>query len=901
MHGQPFFCTECMKKILSFSIPLIICLLACLGLHITPFGNHSLLISDANVAYVNNLGLVRDVFTGKRDFLYALQCGLGDSSLIGWGFGNFHPFFLLSIFVDEVNYPQLLTWISILHFSICGFTMYLLLQDISKERKDILSNGVVNLIFSTSYALIGYNVANVFQTCFFLGPEILPLVVLGLHKILRRESPILYIISLAYLILTNFYFGYMICILSFLLFLRWVISSDANGTQKKHTAAVYFASSIISGLFPAFIWLPALLSQRGARLNQNSILNFSMKENMPILDIFSKFFTGANDVNELINGLPNIFCGIFVLYFVIVFFIDRKNSRREKLMHGILLVFYLVSFYIVAFTMAMQGFSTTNWFNYRYSFIFSFLMILTAADAFRKLENIDKKTFARALVVLLILTGLTFSKSYSYVSGGEMLLDIVILALMLCAIIWHKKDPEKAPTGTLNILLLLLCCINLYANYTICTYKLRPFEKTESDYQDKILPESALIEAVESTDSTLHRVESDNKHSGVGGNEACLLNYNGVSSFGSSKQTYVSKGLNQLGIYWYSTTLGYSRHIAPAVDSLLGLKYIVSTQDLVKQKGYENLVSIEGDSLFKNPYALSLGILSKEALTDTEFNYDAFQNINTIWKGLTGGQEDIYNEEKNIVFTVHASMDGATINKQAAEEKAGEAQISMSMNSTDTAVSAQSGSDSTDWVSGDAYISYSFTATQDGAVYAYNGGAMTEEYGSASMPMQYIGTYKKGDTVEGKIPIAAGGLTEGTVDWTCGNFHVAYENRDVLAAYSEMLQSSSGTFEKIKDSHLKGQVDAEQDSYLFFTIPYDEGWKLMVDGQEVSLSKSGSIFMSAPICKGTHSYELVFFPIGMKTGFMISGAALAGFIVLMGMLLMKRRRPSKSAARTTTA
>lgn len=868
---------------LSVLIPLLICLLSCVALHITPFGDHSLMISDANSAYIDNLGFIRDIINGKRDFLYSLNNGLGDSNMIGWGFGSFHPLFLLATICDITNYPQLFTWISVIDFSICGFTMYLLLDDISKEWGESKGTNyaLTNLIFSTSYALIGFNVANVFQMIFFTGVQLLPIIVLGLRRLLNGQSPVLYVISLTGLILSNFYFGYMVCILSVIFFLLWLFGKDKSSVERKRISLMYFGSSCVAGLMSAFIWLPALISQKGARLDQNSLLDFSMKENMPILDMFSKFFTGANDTSELSAGLPNVFCGILVLYFTIVFFVDKKNDIKNKIIHGIPLLFYALSFYIVAFSMCMQGFSKTNWFNYRYSFVFSFLMILTAADEFRRLEAISKKTLGQVLSILLGLTILTFSKEHTFVSGGEMLIDVALLFIMLFAILWHKNDPIKAPANILSILLLLLCCINLYANYTICTYKIRPFEKTVSDFQKSILAKSALMEGIQSKDDSLYRMESDDKGGLVGCNEGYLLNYNGVSSFGSSKKTILSRGLNQLGIYWYSTNIGYSHHTVPAVDSLLGLKYFVSKNNLSAQKAYEKMIGIEDDSLYENPYALPLSVLSANSLRDISFTYDAFQNINNIWKQMAGENLDIYTEEENIDFVVHESMDGTSIKKAEVDKLVGESNI----NSIDTkgkSQSVQSNVEVFDWQYGNVYISYSFRAKQDGAIYAYNGGSLTEDYGSSAMPMQYLGTYKKGEIVKGKIPMADGSITEDTVNWICGNFHVAYENKSVLEQYSQKLQASSGTFEKVKDSHLKGCVDVDQNSsYLFFSIPYDDGWNLYIDGQKISLSQAGTLFMSAPVKKGQHNYELKFVPVGMREGLVVSGVALIGFIIMM--------------------
>ena len=244
--------------------------------------------------------------------------------------------------------------------------MYLLLADIYGHKRS-------NLIFSTAYALNGFLVANVFQVIFFTGVHVLPLVVLGLRKLLQEKNPALYILTLAYVLVTSYYIGFMICVASVLLFVLYLwLYKDSVAGQKKTLFIRYALASLCGGLLAATVWLPALLGISGGRLNQTQITDFSFMENMPLLEVGAKLFTGANNRDELINGLPNIYIGILPLALVVLYFLNKEINRRRKTAAGFALGFYLLSFYIVAFNMLMHGGTTTNWFNYRYSFIISF-------------------------------------------------------------------------------------------------------------------------------------------------------------------------------------------------------------------------------------------------------------------------------------------------------------------------------------------------------------------------------------------------------------------------------------------------------------------------------------------------------------------------------------------------
>ena len=53
-----------------------------------------------------------------------------------------------------------------------------------------------------------------------------------------------------------------------------------------------------------------------------------------------------------------------------------------------------------------------------------------------------------------------------------------------------------------------------------------------------------------------------------------------------------------------------------------------------------------------------------------------------------------------------------------------------------------------------------------------------------------------------------------------------------------------------KDSHLTGTVSAQADGYVLCMIPYETGWKVTVDGEEVTTEKGDLGFVAFPVTKG---------------------------------------------------
>ena len=82
-----------------------------------------------------------------------------------------------------------------------------------------------------------------------------------------------------------------------------------------------------------------------------------------------------------------IYSGTAVLILVPLFFMNDRITMKEKTSTGLLTFLLVILMYIKPADMAMHGFQVPNWLPYRYSFIFSFLMIVMAFRAFENLEG----------------------------------------------------------------------------------------------------------------------------------------------------------------------------------------------------------------------------------------------------------------------------------------------------------------------------------------------------------------------------------------------------------------------------------------------------------------------------------------------------------------------------------
>lgn len=92
-------------------------------------------------------------------------------------------------------------------------------------------------------------------------------------------------------------------------------------------------------------------------------------------------------------------------------------------------------------------------------------------------------------------------------------------------------------------------------------------------------------------------------------------------------------------------------------------------------------------------------------------------------------------------------------------------------------------------------------------------------------------------------------------------------------------------------SEITGTVNAEQDRYLVFSIPYSKGWTVYDNGRKAELQKANLMYLGMPIEEGSHEIRLVYRTPGGTAGILVS---LAGVIL---MIFLCRRSPRRTESR----
>ena len=81
-------------------------------------------------------------------------------------------------------------------------------------------------------------------------------------------------------------------------------------------------------------------------------------------------------------------------------------------------------------------------------------------------------------------------------------------------------------------------------------------------------------------------------------------------------------------------------------------------------------------------------------------------------------------------------------------------------------------------------------------------------------------------------------------------------------------------------SEITGTVNAEQSRYLVFSIPYSKGWTVYDNGKKAELQKANLMYLGMPIEAGSHEIRLVYRTPGGTAGIFVSLAGVALMIFL---------------------
>ena len=675
----------------AFAIPFFGMLMVMLASRYEPFGSYSMLYSDMYHQYYPFFVAFRKAILSGDGLMYTWAQGLGMDYLGLIAYYLASPLNLLSILVPEGWTLEFFSLLVPVKLGLASLFFALFLKRL--YGKEDLSVSVFGGLYGLCAWALGYQWNIMWLDTFAL----LPLVALGTVYLLRDKKFILYTLALFLSIYANYYIGLFTCIFVFLLFFCYQICRW--GGWKK-----FFGDLLRIAIFSALaIGMTAILSLptlAALQTTQSSVNKFPVTFRLNIADehtikgLFDAMRQVAGNMGGSIEptfkeGLPNVYCGISSILLMFLYLLARDIKLRDKLCAVFLLLFFNVSFIIRQLDYIWHGFHFTNMIPYRFSFLYSFVVLYMAYRAWlmRKRLGTGRILLATALTMLLLSCSEEL-KSTVPLELGEMVLEIplfviynlVFLLLYVLSLVYGQMletVPEEATprekrlillknekTRQLSANLLLgIMGVELIANL-VCFGLYFPGTGASNYPRGTTYTESVIRYMHEREENNLF-FRAETNHSQTL-NDGALNGYNGVSAFTSSANVKTTLFMQALG---YGAKNTYNRYLfeesSPVANLFLGLKYMIDRDGKDKTSAYFAEKNHFGDTtLLENQYYLPLGFLAEEGLEEYTFttNGNAFQFQNGLFTAATANCKLFVNEQllspkrasDDFCFCVHA-------------------------------------------------------------------------------------------------------------------------------------------------------------------------------------------------------------------------------------------------------
>lgn len=809
----------------SFFIPAFLLLVVYKYADINPFGKLSLLIMDLDAQYIDFMIYLKRELSEGGSILFSWTKGGGGPIIDLFSYYLASPFNLLLLFFSEEKMYNAVLLLNILKIGLCGLSLSIFLN--YKNKK--ISFGYI--IFALIYALSTYSVAYSMCLMWFDALILLPVILIGVEKIIYEKKCILFVVSYVLMLFSNFYTCYMITIFVIIYFIYIFITANEKEFIKK--ASLLAICGVVSFLLLTWQFLP-------------SIENMTAGKFLKGVSSSGGFFTSSADTfikqlflgqcNVITNaGGPNVYCSIIVTLLTVLYMTNPKIQIKEKIAEGAIIVIFILSFYINSLDIFWHMLQAPTWFPCRYAFLFIFFMIYIASKSLYNLKHISAKRILLTSAVSLLAYGVILflvQNKITNITGALVSVALIIVYGILLTL-------SKVKIKRLAVLLLVITVSFevFYNSYCTVHYLNDYFKyKNASEFEEYMLSLSEDIEKIKEADNGFYRIEKDFSRSM---NDSMALNYNGISHYSSSYNKKYNQLARNLGLLQTHISVNYTGG-TQVINTIFGIKYFF-TKNPELYSEYNTLISRQNYSVMENTYFLPIGYSVNDYILEIDdFSDDYLQNQNL----LTEAMCDIECFEKVTFETSSKAVDFIVSNKDA-----------------------------------------HFLATDN---YKNKIVKMTVNDEEVSIPqlnntrVYPLGKFNIGD----KVSVTFKNSLSKT-------YLAALNMKRFNEVYKRLTESTLNVTEYFNNG-LKGNINTDSDELLFTTITYDKNWKIEIDGKEVEPVLVLDTFIGVRVPEGQHEITFTYIQTSFYVGLLISFITLAVVIIVV-LIKRKQKKSYSSA------
>ncbi|MGN1107286.1 MAG: YfhO family protein, partial [Huintestinicola sp.] len=588
-----------------------------------------------------------------------------------------------------------------------------------------------------------------------------------------------------------------------------------------------------------------------------------------------------------------------------LFFLNSKIRFRQKMGLGAVLMAVLVSMYLSTADLAWHGFQVPNWLPYRYSFTFSFVLLIMAAMTFERLEGISIKEIGITGFGLMLYAFYVGRQEFKGVDLAMSVWYTVIFTLIYCIVLRSIKMSDKSRRAVLTFVIGIFVAGELFGS-TLSTMEAINKDVVYSKYSSYNRYITLGRDTVKKTidqdsfdEGGVYRIEK-NFHRTV--NDALAMGSFGISHSSSTLNSAPIQFLRRLGFSYGGHYIKY-KGATYVTDAILGIKYVMEKGDaasdktedtaetteiidgevtaetenkekIPENKHYDKLVLTNKDekeifAVYENPNALPVAFMADSSILDVEFGSDnPFINQNKFLSHLISDEYTQYFKEISIDKTL---PENAKQTSYGAHTKY---------------VPIEDGKNS--------HIEFIFDAPTEDMIYLYlpssyerkvnlwlNRDFLDYYFEGGNMVIQTLGKFDKGEEISLIVTI-----TEEKNEVLFKDKLFYYLDEEKFKEDINKLKQHGLKMTHFEEDHIKGEITAEKDGVMFTTISWEPGWTIKVDGEKVEPVKVCDALIGVELTAGTHEIEMTFFPAGLSLGIILS---LCGIIAIIIIAITERK------------
>lgn len=815
------------------------------------------------------------------------------------------PLTLFSVFVPEKNTEILYEILIFLRIYLAGitFSIYCFYRENPKQATFI---GCLVYIFA------GWTIYASMKHPYFSNPMIyLPLVLMGIDKVYKKEKPYLFIWATAVAAMSNFYFFYMISI-----FMVLYAAFRYFGIFRKRSVKDVFqwflkfaGFYLVALMIAALIFLPVVMTLFGTE-------RFQAQNYVPLLYdriYYEKYLgclIGENMIQWGVAGYSAVaMAGVFVI------FSKKKKYTGLKLGFVLLNLFLLIPFA----GHVLNGFSyVSNRWIWAYGMLIAYILV----QAYPELFTLQMREKRRIFIMLLVYCVLALVSKSARTERNSMAVMLLVLAVFTVLSYGNIFMQGKYLCGMLVAVLVTSIILNVSYQYS--------YEKNYlSEFEEK---NRALEELQDGPDRTILSLDGssssryDQYKTGSYVNTAMYMGTNSTSYYFSVANGNISRFFDEMYLntpwdYHYSSLDGRT-----ILDRLASVKYFA-----VKRNGYgyipygydEEAASTKKYRIYEDEDSLPLGytydfwisrekyeklsvtekqqallqgaVVENSSLPETQLSFDDKKADFTLEAGkgckIKDGKvivtkknakisigyrgepkSEVYLIAKNLDFSAYSPREQVSDKKWNSLTEYEKNQILYEddnwrywKESKESAVEVSLGSvDKTIRIFTDKYNGYSgrHNFLLNMGYKNYSAGTMTLTF---SMPGEY----------------------------TFDDLYLVCQPMESVEKQTEKLGKESLENVSMETNKITGDIDVSSDKFLAFSIPYSDGFRAYVDGKKVDLIKANSMYMGIELKKGKHEIVLTYCTPYIVPGLILTATGLLLFLLIA----VSYRKPKKSGER----